>query len=124
MAGNRGFPTMVCARFAILLIALLIPSLTSAQDINQELIEAAKKGNTTAVKALLEAGADVNTKDKKGWTGLLLAAVKGHTATVQALLDAGADVNAKAIGVTALSLATRNGHTAVVQLLKKAGAKR
>ncbi len=36
---------MGCARFAFVLIALLIPSLTTAQNIKEELIEAAKKGD-------------------------------------------------------------------------------
>ncbi len=57
---------MVCPRFAILLIALLIPSLASALDVNQELIAAAKKGDAVAVEAFLKKGVDVNAKAKYG----------------------------------------------------------
>ena len=43
-----------------MLVALLIPIPAYTQDINSQLIEAAKKGDTVSIKALLEAGADVN----------------------------------------------------------------
>ena len=49
---------------ALLLLVLLTPLLVNAGDINQELIEAAKKGDTTVVKVLLAPGADVYAKAK------------------------------------------------------------
>ena len=60
------------------------------------LIDAAEKGQTEQVKALLEEGADVNAKEDKdyGRTALLWTASYGHTEVVQVLLDAGADLNA------------------------------
>ena len=45
------------------------------------------------VKALIEAGADVNKARNDGWTPLYSAASKGHEAVVKALIEAGADVN-------------------------------
>ncbi|MFZ3091694.1 MAG: ankyrin repeat domain-containing protein [Nitrospirota bacterium] len=54
------------------------------------LIEAARKGDTAGVNALLNKGADVNAKDKYGWTALMLASKKGHTGIVQLLKKAGA----------------------------------
>ena len=45
------------------------------------------------VKALIEAGADVNKADNGGWTPLYRAAQNGHEAVVKALIEAGADVN-------------------------------
>ena len=68
------------------LVALLIPIPAIAQDINSELIEAAKNGDTVSIKALLEAGADVNTTDVNDRTALIWAAQKGHTETSQTLL--------------------------------------
>jgi ankyrin repeat protein len=50
----------------------------------------AQDGHTATVQALLDAGADVNTKSKFGWTALGLAAKEGHTAVVQLLKKAGA----------------------------------
>jgi ankyrin repeat protein len=89
-----------------------------------QLINAAGTGDTTTVRALLDKGTDVNTKDGSfGHTALILAARQGHTATVRALLDKGADVNAQDnYGFTALWWAMKNGHTEIVQLLKQAGA--
>ena len=42
------------------------------------------------VQALLEAGADINAKDKYGKTALMFAAANGHTAVVVLLMKAGA----------------------------------
>ncbi len=109
----------------ILFLALLIPPLVNAQDINQELIDAAERGDTATVQALLDAGADVNFQDDMRGTALMDAAISGHTATVQALLDAGADVDAQdKDGLTALMGAQEHGHTEVVEILQKAGAKK
>ena len=78
-----------------MLLVLLIPSPADAQDLNSQLIEAAKKGDTVSVKALLDAGAEANARDDDRQTALMWAAQEGHTETAQALLDAGAYVNAK-----------------------------
>jgi ankyrin repeat protein len=43
----------------------------------------------------LERGANVDTRDERGATALMIAALHGHPATVAALLDRGADPNAK-----------------------------
>ena len=88
------------------------------------LIEAARKGDTEKVQALLAKDADVNAKAIYGTTALMFAALEGHPDTVQALLAKGADVNAKDnYGTTALITAKKKGHKEIVQLLKKAGAK-
>ena len=71
----------------LLLLALLIPLLVNAQDINQDLFVAVKKGDTATIQALLEAGADVNAKDRFGMTVLIVATATGHTDAVRALLE-------------------------------------
>jgi ankyrin repeat protein len=53
-------------------------------------MQAAFSGNPDTVHALLAAGADVNAKDRDGWTALMFAAVKGHTDIVRVLRQAGA----------------------------------
>ena len=97
---------------ATILLVILIPLTAGyAGDLNQELISASVGGNTAAVKALLEKGADVNGKNTSGHTALICAAKFGHTETVQLLLPKGADTNAKDIwNETALGYAAKNGH--------------
>lgn len=56
---------------------------------------AAFKGDLEEVKKLLEAGADINIVDAKGWTPLHDAVIQGHTAIVKLLIAAGANVNAQ-----------------------------
>ena len=58
------------------------------------------------VRALIEAGADVNKAKDDGVTPLYIATCNGHEAVVRALIEAGADVNkAKDNGVTPLFIA-------------------
>ena len=76
-----------------MLAALLIPIPVYAQDINSELKAAAQNSQAEQVKALLEAGVDVDAKDEDGMTALMWAAFGGSAETVQVLLDAGADVS-------------------------------
>ncbi|UYV68525.1 hypothetical protein LAZ67_6000035, partial [Cordylochernes scorpioides] len=52
-----------------------------------------KNENWVKVKELLESGADINIKTKRGNSPLHLSARKGHQDLVQYLVEAGADVN-------------------------------
>jgi ankyrin repeat protein len=89
----------------------------------KDIWEAAKQGNTKAVKQHLDAGTDVDAKDDQyGGTPLHYAAMEGHMEIVELLITKGADVNA----------ATKNGHTALsytklhpetAELLRKHGGK-
>ena len=90
-----------------------------------------REGHEAVVKALIEAGADVNKAADDGETPLYTAASNGHEAVVTALIEAGADVNkADNGGKTPLYSVTRegpgamvsNGYEAVVKALIEAGA--
>ena len=58
-----------------------------------DLIDAAVRGNTAAVQALLAEGANVNAKANDGMTALMKASQEGNREVVQALLDKGAEVS-------------------------------
>jgi ankyrin repeat protein len=70
------------------------PLIFSASGSPTPLIEAAKARDGKALRMLLEAGADVNAKDRNGGTALTEATVLGNADNVQTLLKAGANVNA------------------------------
>ncbi|MCR4735077.1 MAG: ankyrin repeat domain-containing protein [Treponema sp.] len=72
------------------------------------LMKAAKAGNDWQVKALIEAGADVNLQDKDGWTALMYAVrYQEGLECVQLLIDAGAEIKVKNnYGSSALILAS------------------
>lgn len=57
-------------------------------------LDAAKRGDTTAIQTLLSLGIDVNLADGHGRTALMYASENGNLETVRFLLEKGADVNA------------------------------
>ena len=75
------------------------------------------------MRALTEAGADVNKAMDEGDSPLYNAADRGHQAVVRVLVQAGADIN-KAMDddATPLFIAAQEGHEAVVRALIEAGA--
>ena len=95
---------------------------------SHELFAAARSGDASRLKLLLDAGADPAAVDEAGETPLMHAAHLGHVAAVEVLIAAGADVNAKSPqGWTALAKAAYNGETErgyveVIEALHQAGA--
>ena len=72
---------------------------------------------------LLSKGSDINTKDNKGETALMIAAETHKKEILEMLLSKGADVNIKSdIGETALSKAESRNNSDIVELLIQAGA--
>lgn len=70
---------------------------------------------------LLQAGADVNARSKRGETALMAAAVKGIAD--EYLIHAGADVNAtNDVGMTVLMLLSQRGDPDEIAIMLKAGA--
>ena len=83
----------------------------------------ARTGDVGGVKTALDAGADVNELDSKGWTALMHAVDQGNVLVAEMLIAAGADLNVRARdGATALFMAAVLAQPHIAELLLKAGA--
>jgi hypothetical protein len=107
----------------LVVIALISACATFAQDpkqkLNEQLWEAARKGDVALVTSLLDQGADVNAKFRYGTTALFKASERGHTDVVKVLLARGADATVKDTfySATAMTWALQNDHFEVVRAL-------
>eukprot|EP01032_Pedospumella_encystans_P015869 gene15869-18130_t len=82
------------------------------------LIVAAYKGYADVVELLLEYGADLSAKGKKGFTALIAASQNGWIEVVRVLLKHGADVHlALEDGSTAIVAASAGGYQDIVRIL-------
>jgi len=106
-----------------LVIALLSPLAVRAIGLEGALLDAARNGDTDAVKALAVRGVDLETRGERGERALHLAAAYGHVEVVKALVAAGADIGAAGpIGNTPLHYAAQEGFAEIAALLVAAGA--
>ncbi len=84
------------------------------------LFDAARRGDVAMLREFVTARYDLETRDDKGYTALILASYHGHEAATRLLLDAGADPCAKdARGNTALMGAIFKGELTISRLLMK-----
>jgi ankyrin repeat protein len=115
---SEGLPKM---RFLAGLV--LISTVLLGCDKNTELMKEAQRGDVAAMKQLIASGADVNERNRYGWTALMHAARSGHADAARALLDAGSNVEIRdESGATPLIRAATKGHADVVALLLERGA--
>jgi ankyrin repeat protein len=103
----------------IFLVSIPVVAQVPNQSLNDQMWEAARKGDATAVAALLDKGADVNAKFRYGATALFKAAERGNTEVVKLLLARGADVKVKDTfyGATAMTWALQNQHFETVRAI-------
>ena len=107
------------ALFSILAILILLAGCVSVML--TPLQNAADRGDTNTVKALLDKGADVN--EWKYGTALWMAAAKGNADMVKLLIERGADVNVmNQGGSSALGIAAEFGTADIVGILIDKGA--
>ena len=86
------------------------------------LVYAASKGSVNCMRSLLQAGADVNGSDNKGFTALIRTASVSFQSTAF-LIESGANVNsANNLGSTALMEAVRCRNNKSMEVLLDAGA--
>jgi ankyrin repeat protein len=95
-----------------------------ASHIDIPLLQAAQKGDSRTLEALLSQGADPNQKDAGGLTALILSARAGSAPAVQGLLRYGADPNlgGGVHGWTPLMHAIHKNRLSAAQALLDGGA--
>jgi hypothetical protein len=109
----------------ILTLAVVVSSFSRADDVGDDLLAATRKGDLAQVKALLDKGADVNSKSPYGQTPLFFACDRGYAEIAKLLVDRGADVNVKDTfyGFTALAWTVEKNRPEIAKLLLDHGAK-
>jgi len=122
-------PSLVAATIVLLLALLTVPTAlvlsarAQSKTTGMSLHEAAAAGDIEQVKLLISKGADVNAKDKNGWTPLHSAAWYGRKDVAEVLIAKGANINETDVsGQTPLHLAASFGSMFVPELLLAKGA--
>jgi uncharacterized protein len=99
MAKSGSISVKKCSVAVLLLLSGLVVGVvaqTRSSDSHDQLFAAIRSGDTARVAVLLQSGADVNAKDRRGGaTPLMHAAAIGSLDTVRLLLNKGADVKAR-----------------------------
>jgi len=98
----------------------LINSYSCKKDSQKPAAGVSTDDTVSAIKSLLEAGADVNTWSLQEETALYQAIIAGHEDIVKLLLDAGAETNGSS-SCHPLHVACERGNTEIVTLLLQHG---
>ena len=111
-------------RLRLAAISALALMLAGAIPAESPVADAAQQNDAQVVRTLLQQGADANTAQADGLTGLHWAALNDNREILDLLLYAGATVKplTRVGGYAPLHLAARSGHADIVSALLEAGA--
>ena len=116
---------LTAALSGTILTWLAVAPLAGAVPGDLRLVDAARRQDQEAVRALLKQQVDVNSTQADGASALAWAAHWDDLETAELLMRAGAKVNvSNELGVTPLMLSSVNGSAALVAALLRAGADR
>jgi ankyrin repeat protein len=88
----------------------------------QGFLKAVENDNHEAVRIFLSSGVDLEVKDERGWTPLMIATANGKASLAQLLINSGARLIARDInGFTPLHWAALQGMSSIVALLISKG---
>src|SRR5688572_25662615 len=105
-----------CRGWSVLLVLGVLIRPAAAGEL--KLVEAIKRGDTAAIRALLDRRSEVNATEPDGTTPLHWAVHANDAATVTMIVRAGANVTAaNRYGVTPLMLAAAGGNVKVIEAL-------
>lgn len=108
---------------ACCLWALAAPVVAGVAGAELRLLDAAKRADASAVRALLREKVDVNATEPDGTTALHWAVRRNDVASTRLLVQAGAKIGATTrYGISPLYLASLNGNTVTAGVLIGAGA--
>jgi ankyrin repeat protein len=106
-----------------LLISVILAVALRGDPAADSLFEAVSKDDLQAVQALLDQKADIDARNQKGRTPLMMAVISGRADMVKLLLDSGADVSARdgngATASTAKMLAQKLGADDLIRLMNE-----
>lgn len=81
-------------------------------------LKSAESGNRSAVMLFISSGVDIDTKDERGWTPLMISTFSGKEEVAALLIRSGASVHAKdSAGYGPLHWAAFNGFSSVISML-------
>lgn len=113
---------MLRALFIVTWMTTLIGAAMS-QSNESPLIQAVSRGDTAAVASLLMDGVDIDKRNARGQTELLIATHGNHVDIARRLIEAGADVNAKDdMHDSAYLYAGARGHLEILKMTLRHGA--